>query len=141
MKKILLDLSVPETREKTQEYIAEKMQFPEYYGKNLDALYDMLTSIGEPTAVGIFLPVTDMIDLDIDLMIYFDRIGEVFRDAETDNPNLAVIFGDLADNPGYEDRFDELYEDYPEAEEESGEDPDLPGDSDVIMLDIGKWKQ
>ena len=141
MKKILLDLSVPETREKTQEYIAEKMQFPEYYGKNLDALYDMLTSIGEPTAVGIFLPVTDMIDLDIDLMIYFDRIGEVFRDAETDNPNLAVIFGDLADNPGYEDRFDELYEDYPEEEEESGEDPDLPGDSDVIMLDIGKWKQ
>ena len=138
MRKILLDFSVPDTKEKAHDYIAEQMGFPDYYGKNLDALYDMLTSIGEPTAVGIFLPVGDMIDLNIDLMVYFDRIGEVFLDAEADNPSLAVIFGDLAANPGYEDRFDDLYDDYMDDETASENDPDAPGDNDIVMLDIGR---
>ncbi|MDO4961618.1 MAG: barstar family protein, partial [Eubacteriales bacterium] len=112
MKKVLLDLSVPCTKEKTHEYIAEQMGFPSYYGKNLDALYDELTSIHEPTAVGIFLPIADMIDLDIDLMIYFDKISEVFSDAEAANPELAVIFGDLMANPEYVDEFGDLLDSY-----------------------------
>ena len=28
-------------------YLAEKFDFPEYFGKNLDALYDLLTVLGE----------------------------------------------------------------------------------------------
>ncbi len=145
MKKVLLDFSVPQTQEKTQEYLAEKMGFPDYYGKNLDALYDELTSIGEPTAVGIFLPVSDLIDLDIDLMVYFDQIGEVFSDAEADNPNLAVIYGDLVMNPEFEDLYDpedEYLMDEEDEDEDEDADPDsgyaMPGDKDILFLDIGK---
>ena len=156
MKKILLDLSIPSTKEEAQEYIARQMGFSERYGKNLDALYDELTSIAEPTAVGIFLPVDDY-EPDIDLFCYFDSIGEVFTEAEQDNGQLAVIFGDIALNTEYEDRFDELYEDPyiidntaadsaegdPQNEELSYEEPSdeevMPeiGENDIILLDIG----
>ena len=36
-------------------YLKEKFGFPEYYGNNLDALYDCLTDISEPTAIGLFI--------------------------------------------------------------------------------------
>lgn len=39
------------TREETHDYIKEAFDFPEYYGNNLDALWDMLTTICEPTEV------------------------------------------------------------------------------------------
>ena len=32
-------------KEKGHDYIAEALNFPDYYGKNLDALYDCLTEI------------------------------------------------------------------------------------------------
>ena len=119
MKKITLDFGGPAsaavfTRREIHEYIAEKMAFPEYYGHNLDALYDCLTDITEPTAVGITIPVIPdnlqetapqmalPADGDgdsprrvlrqgqehFDAMKYFRK---VFADAEADNPNLAVF--------------------------------------------------
>ena len=82
-------------KELVHNYIAEKLGFPDYYGKNLDALYDCLTDIDIPTAVGFFIPVPDDDDLSIDFMIYLDRIKKVFLDAERDNPEcLAVICAD-----------------------------------------------
>ena len=44
MRKIILDFDGMETREEVQEYLAEKFEFPDYYGRNLDALYDCLTA-------------------------------------------------------------------------------------------------
>ena len=161
MKKILLDFGIPSTKEETQEYIAGKMGFSEKYGKNLDALYDELTGISEPVAVGIFLPVDDY-DPDIDLLVYFDSVGEVFSDAERDNPYLAVIFGDITLNPEFEDRFgeagDDGYEDpyltdVPKntgssgfkagsqtSEDEGIDEDEMPmiGEKGIILLDIGK---
>ena len=32
-------------------YLAEQLQFPAYYGRNLDALYDLLTERGEPLEI------------------------------------------------------------------------------------------
>ena len=88
---------LPENRIKTHkelihEYLMEKFEFPSYYGKNLDALYDCLTDIAEPTAVGFFMPVTDFDDLSIDFMMYLGRVRHVLLEAERDNPDyLAVI--------------------------------------------------
>ncbi len=85
------------TRRKIHEYIAEKMNFPQYYGHNLDALYDCLTDICEPTAVGIAVPegMEDALeenDSDKDVLLrYLDRILRTFQDAEAGNPNLAVL--------------------------------------------------
>ena len=110
MKKVLLDFSIPETKKGVHEYIAEEMGFPEYYGKNLDALYDELTSITEPTAIGFFMPVPELDDIDFDLMLYLDKVKEIFKDAELVNPQIAVIFGDITDNMEFPEEVGE--EDY-----------------------------
>ncbi len=42
MKEIILDGKKLLQRETAQEYLMEQFSFPDYYGKNLDALYDCL---------------------------------------------------------------------------------------------------
>lgn len=51
MKKVILDCEKLLDREQAHLYLAEKLNFPDYYGKNLDALYDCLTELGECTIV------------------------------------------------------------------------------------------
>lgn len=115
MRKVILDFDIPEDRKEAHEYIAEKLDFPEYYGKNLDALYDCLTDISEPTAVGIFDPSSDFSDIDIDYMMYIEKVKQTFKDAERDNPELCVIFGDIMENEAYDDPEDDDFD--PDNEE------------------------
>lgn len=42
MEKIILNGEEMRTAEQAHKYIAEKLSFPAYYGKNLDALWDCL---------------------------------------------------------------------------------------------------
>lgn len=98
MKKVILDFNVPENKEQVQAYLADKLALSEHYSGSLDALYDELTSLLEPTAVGFYLPTPEADDLDFELMMYLDQIKKVFKDAEEDSTNLAVIFGDIADD-------------------------------------------
>ena len=51
MKKVILDCEKLLDREQAHLYLAEMFDFPDYYGKNLDALYDCLTELGECTIV------------------------------------------------------------------------------------------
>ncbi|MBQ6240366.1 MAG: barstar family protein [Firmicutes bacterium] len=55
-------------------YLAEVFGFPSWYGRNLDALYDLLTDICEPTSVYFWKAG--------ELDSYGKRILLVFRDAE-----------------------------------------------------------
>lgn len=92
-------------RELIHDYLRDQFDFPDYYGKNLDALYECLTDITEPTAVGFFIPVPDFDDLSLDFMIYLEKVKRVFMDAERDNGDyLAVI---CADNDEYFDSEEE----------------------------------
>jgi|GEM_PF-1063390 len=155
MKKVLIDLGRAQSKAQAQELVAHEMGFDERYGRNLDALYDELTSICEPTAVGIFMPLGDPYEMDFDLMLYFDRIREVFMEAEEENDALAVIFGDLTDNPGHEDDYDDLFDDeddwddYDEDmsdkddydDKDDLDEADMPGDDDVLVLDLSKYKK
>lgn len=93
MEKILLDFNLIKTQEQVQDYLALQFDFPEYYGKNLDALYDMLTERTEDTCVGIFG--ADREDV---LGSYLKRVKKVFQDAEADNEHLCVIFSNLEEN-------------------------------------------
>lgn len=81
------------TPEQVQEYLALEMEFPDHYGRNLDALYDMLTEISEDTCVGIFEAEEER-----EIDSYLHRVRRVFQDAEEDNPHLAVIFGRMEEN-------------------------------------------
>jgi len=47
MKEYILDGNMMKDKESTHLYLKEVFKFPEYYGKNLDALYDLLTEMGD----------------------------------------------------------------------------------------------
>ena len=49
MRIIVLDGAEMLTREAAHNYLARRLALPDHYGRNLDALYDCLTEIGEET--------------------------------------------------------------------------------------------
>ena len=51
MKIVILDAKKMLEKEKMHEYFAKKFDLPEHYGKNLDALFDCLCEINEPTLI------------------------------------------------------------------------------------------
>ncbi|MBO7595422.1 MAG: barstar family protein [Bacteroidales bacterium] len=81
MKKIILDFENISGKEEMHKYLAEKFEFPDYYGGNLDALFECLTDIAEPTAVNIVNAIND----------YDEQIINVITAAEEENDNLAVF--------------------------------------------------
>lgn len=95
MRKVLLDFKLTATPEQMQDYLAFKLEFPDYYGKNLDALYDSLTEIGEDTCIGVFET-----EKDGEAGRYLRMVKKVLRDAEEENPHLCVVFADLEENYG-----------------------------------------
>lgn len=97
MEKILLDFGVTKTQGQVQEYLALMLDFPDYYGKNLDALYDMLTEIGEDKCIGVF-GMGEMPGRDGKLAKYLERVRRVMQDAEEENPHLCVIFQEYEKN-------------------------------------------
>lgn len=97
MKKVLLNFNSAKTAEWIHEYIKSKLEFEDFYGKNLDALYDELTSITEDTCLGVFWQRKK----DKKLASYLKKIKKVFQDAERNNSHICVIFGNIEEN--YED--------------------------------------
>ena len=75
------------SREEVHSYLKEKFAFPEYYGKNLDALYDCLTDIGRPTAVGIFISETNHFAEETDVVLDNGCIGSENSGAELHEPD------------------------------------------------------
>ena len=109
MRKIILDMNIPQSVEEVHKYIAEQLDLDKEYGRNLDALYDELTVITQPTAFGVFMPTPELDEVDMDLMLYMEKIKTVFKDAEEANSAIAVIFDDLAENVDFdEEEFDRL---------------------------------
>ena len=53
MNSITLKLDKFSKKEELHSYLKKKMKFPDYYGENLDALFDCLTDISTDTAVDI----------------------------------------------------------------------------------------
>ena len=51
MKSINLDAQRMCEKDKMHDYLAKKFDLPEHYGRNLDALFDCLCEINEPTLI------------------------------------------------------------------------------------------
>lgn len=67
-------------------YLKETLNLPEYYGRNLDALFDCLTEMSQPTRLEISHP-----DHLLSLGNYAEALISTFREAALENPNLELV--------------------------------------------------
>ena len=80
--RIVLDALCMEEKETAHTYLKEKLRLPDYYGGNLDALYDCLTDEEE-------------MEIEVENREqagkYFLRIWNVLLDAAEENESLQLI--------------------------------------------------
>lgn len=86
MKTITIGCTSVETPAVLHELLAEAFHFPEYYGHNLDALYDCLTEVEEETQ----LILSNWHALEYRLGDFSGKLVYVFHCATNDNPDLKV---------------------------------------------------
>ena len=88
MRDVVLNLTQFEEKISLHRYLKETLGFPFYYGANLDALHDELSSETNDLAILVRLPaapVGKMAD-------YLPRMRRVFEDAVKENYHLQVRF-------------------------------------------------
>ena len=98
MKQILLDGQRMLTRDNAHAELARAFKFPAHYGKNLDALYDFLTEIGEPTEAT-FEHSEDMVEA---LAPYGLKLLQTLIEASIKNPNFKLKIAWEKDEDGEE---------------------------------------
>lgn len=83
MRAVILDGRNMTDRESAHRELAQRLEFADYYGANLDALWDLLTTCGETTVkmtyAGAMLSA---------LRGYGCKLLETFFEAEEENPSL-----------------------------------------------------
>ena len=82
MMKVVLDALRLQTKEEAHKYLREALNFPEYYGENLDALHDCLTELDD---VSVEFVNTEKAGG------YFARVMGVFRDSAEENQGLKIL--------------------------------------------------
>ena len=79
---VILNCEYLTEREQAHEYLAKMLSFPEYYGKNLDALYDCLTELSGRNLV--------LLNTSLLPSGYGERILKTLEDAARSNPELTL---------------------------------------------------
>lgn len=82
--KVILNCENLLQRKQAHQYLAQMLEFPAYYGNNLDALFDCLTDLGDCTIV---------LDGGADLLQaggYGTRVLKVLEEAAQTNPGLKL---------------------------------------------------
>lgn len=84
MKTITVDCATLETKQQLHAALKEALSFPDWYGNNLDALYDCLTEVDTPTCL-------QLANWNHDLPIA-PGFEDTFRDAAQANSRFQVVF-------------------------------------------------
>lgn len=84
VKEYLIDCSKLGERRAAHRYLAKTLELPEYYGNNLDALYDCLTEMGECSIL-----LKGALKL-YESGGYGEKILKVMQDAAAANPRLKI---------------------------------------------------
>lgn len=79
---VMLDAAQMGQRKAAHEYLAQTLSFPEYYGKNLDALYDCLQEYGELEVQFVNTEFAQP---------YFEKVRRVFTDAARQNNHIHIL--------------------------------------------------
>lgn len=86
MKTIVINGEYMETRELAHQYIKNQLEFPDYYGENLDALWDLLSTESEEMTIIVEnceIIVDHLGQYGVDLLETFSQVGE-------ENPHLEI---------------------------------------------------
>ena len=86
MRKITLDIEKMRSLPMLHKYLHTTLALPEYYGANLDAFYDCLTEIAEPTELVVPKKVAD----EAYLGWYGQQFLQVLQDAAAANDALII---------------------------------------------------
>lgn len=86
MKSVIIDCAGIETKEAFHDALAYALDFPDYYGNNLDALFDCLTEITEDQE----LILNNWHKLEYKLKDYSGKALFVFHEACLENWHLTV---------------------------------------------------
>lgn len=79
-----IDCAEISSRAQLHDVLAETLRLPQWYGRNLDALYDCLTELAEETQLHLLhFDALNAISAD-----YADALLQVLDDAGTDNPSF-----------------------------------------------------
>lgn len=84
VKKVIIDCQELLHKEQAHSYLAEMLDFPDYYGKNLDALFDCLTELRECTIEFKDEHILRQSDC------YGVKVLQVFEEAAQANPGLEL---------------------------------------------------
>jgi len=88
----IIDLEGVASEEDVQDRIAEALPLPDYYGGNLDALYDVLTEMGDGWHIH-FVNIDE--DIDEELEPYIEETIQVFEDAAGVVEDMTVDYEDV----------------------------------------------
>ena len=110
MDEYLIDLSGVTDRDSLHQCLRDALPLPEWYGNNLDALYDSMTEMSVPVTIR-FLGSEKAQDR---LGDYFEMFRRVLQDVQSDLPGLTVFFEDPREvslEDPREDTFEDISED------------------------------
>ena len=96
----IIDLDGVSSEEDVQERIMEALPLPDYYGGNLDALYDVLTEMGD----GWHITIANREGVDEEVEEYVEEMIQVFEDASGVVEDMVIEYED------------EEFEDYPDID-------------------------
>ena len=82
----MLDGNAMTDRPAAHSHLAERLALPTYYGRNLDALYDVLSEISEDTE----LVLQDPNAVAQNLGKYGEALLSVMQEAAEENPHLTI---------------------------------------------------
>ena len=85
--KVIIDGKKITSKQLLHTYFADEMKFPEWYGKNLDALFDSLTDINEETEIELI----NRPALHEHLGEYAKAFEKMLRDAHEENEDIKII--------------------------------------------------
>ena len=91
MREILLDLTRFEEKISLHSYLKEALQFPFYYGANLDALHDELSCEMVPTRITVRYAANPKGQMEN----YQPRLLRVFRDTAEENYHLEFVYEEV----------------------------------------------
>lgn len=88
MNRVTIDCGAVTSKADLHAALARALDFPAWYGGNLDALHDLLTAIGTDTT----LHLQDWPEAEASLGPYGNRVEKVLAMSALENPRLTIEF-------------------------------------------------